>query len=376
MDSYPPLRFALVGAGANIAGQHFEAIGSTEGAVVAAVCDLDEGKASRLAERTGAPFYGDVDALLAEVRPDVVSVLTPHPFHASVAEAALAAGAHVLVEKPVAVTTSEADRMIAAAERAGRLLAVSFQHRFSPMTERLRSWVESGELGEVVRVEVTEPWLRTAAYFRAAAWRATWRGEGGGVLLNQAPHALDLLVHLLGLPARVTGLTRTVRHGIECEDTAHALLEWEGGAVGYFASATTEPETGRRLELVCDNAKVTVAGDSLHRTDIAPGLREHALSDPEPFGRPRFATREPEVLASGATHAPVYADLVAAIRQGGAPRCDGASGRMSLELANAIALSSWTGKAVELPLDRAAYDAALEERRSASLTGARSATEA
>src|SRR5690606_14289798 len=138
------------------------------------------------------------------------------------------------------------------------------------------------------------------------------------------------------LPARVTGLTRTVRHATECEDTAHALLEWEGGAVGYFASATTEPETGRRLELVCDRAKVTVAGDVLHRLDIAPGLREHAATDPEPFGRPRLTERAPEVLASGATHAPVYADLVAAVREGRAPRCDGAGGRASLELANAI----------------------------------------
>lgn len=365
MPTEPPLRFAVVGAGANIAEQHFRAIEATEGAFVAAVCDVDAGKAARLEERTGAPCYADVATLLAEVRPDVVSVLTPHPFHAPVAEAALAAGAHVLVEKPMAVTTSEADRMVAAAARAGRLLAVSFQHRFSPMTERLHAWTRSGELGEVVRVEVTEPWLRTAAYFRVAAWRATWRGEGGGVLLNQAPHALDLLTHLLGLPARVTGLTRTVRHATECEDTAHALLEWENGAVGYFASATTEPETGRRLELVCDRAKVTVAGDVLHRLDIAPGLREHAATDPEPFGRPRLTERAPEVLASGATHAPVYADLVAAVREGRAPRCDGASGRASLELANAIALSSWTGRAVELPLDREAYDAALEERRGA-----------
>lgn len=361
----PPLRFALVGAGANIAEQHLRAIAETPGAELVAVCDVDASKAARLVERTGAPFYADLAELLREVRPDVVSVLTPHPFHAPVAEAALAAGAHVLVEKPLAVTTSEADRMVTAAERAGKVLAVSFQQRFSPLTERLRAWVRSGELGDVVRVQVLEPWLRTAAYFRAASWRATWRGEGGGVLLNQAPHALDLLTHLLGLPARVTGLTRTTRHAIECEDTAHALLEWEDGAVGYFASCTTEPETGRRVELVCDRAKVTVSGDRLQRTDFEPGLREHALTDPEPFGRPRLVERPPETLAAGATHAAVYRDLVAAVREGRPPRCDGASGRMSLELANAIALSSWTGRPVDLPLDRGAYDAALAERRGA-----------
>src|SRR5690606_34981788 len=283
------LRFALVGAGANIAGQHLAAIEATPGAELVALCDVDAARAAPVAERTGAPLFADL-------------------------EAALAAGAHVLVEKPMAVTASEADRMVEAAERAGRVLAVSFQQRFSPLTERLKAWVEGGELGPVQRVEVVEPWLRTAAYYRVASWRATWRGEGGGVLMNQAPHALDLLTHLLGLPARVVGLTRTARHAIECEDTALALLEWESGAVGYFASTTTEPETGRRLELVCDRAKVVVNGDSLRRTDVEPGLREHALTDPEPFGRPRLVERPPETLAAGASHAAVYRDLVAAVR--------------------------------------------------------------
>lgn len=360
-----PLRVAVVGAGANIAEQHLTAIESTPGAELAAVCDVNPASEERLRARTTAPYFADLHQMLREVGPDVVSVLTPHPFHASVAEAALAAGAHVLVEKPMAVTASEADRMIAVAAEHGRVLAVSFQHRFSPMTERLHEWVHSGELGEIVRIEVTEPWLRTAAYFRVATWRATWRGEGGGVLLNQAPHALDLLTHLMGPPIRVTGLTRTVRHGTQCEDTAHALLEWEGGAVGYFASTTIEPETGRRLELVADRAKVVVEGGTLRRTDIEPGLREHALNDPQPFGRPRMAEREPETLAASATHAPVYQDLVAAIRSGKAPRCDGLDGRASLELANAIALSSWTGRSVALPLDRAEYDSALDEKRAA-----------
>src|SRR5690606_28147526 len=200
-----------------------------------------------------------------------VAVLTPHPSHAYLAAASLAAAAHVLVEKPMAVSTSEADAMIEAAALAGRLLAVSFQHRFSPMTERLHSLATSGDVGELLRIEVREPWLRTAAYFSRARWRATWRGEGGGVLLNQAPHALDLLCHLMGPPPRVTGMTRTQRHAIECEDCAHALLQWESGAIGYFSSSTTEPETGRRLELVGDRAKIVVDGSTLRRIDIVPG---------------------------------------------------------------------------------------------------------
>ncbi|HZJ10769.1 MAG TPA: Gfo/Idh/MocA family oxidoreductase, partial [Trueperaceae bacterium] len=316
-----PLRIALVGAGANIAGQHLAAIEANPDLELTAVCDVNTAARSRLAERTTAPFHADIETLLAESAPDIVAVTTPHPFHLPIAEAAFAAGAHVLVEKPMAVTASEADRMIAAAKRADRLLAVSFQQRFSPLTERLHEWVASGELGAVQRVAVSEPWLRTAAYFAITNWRATWRGEGGGVLLNQAPHALDLLTYLLGLPRRVTGLTRTARHGTETEDTAHALLEWEDGCVGYFHSSTTEPETGRRLELIADRAKVVAEGNLLSRTDFEPGLTHHAARDPEPFGRPRLVTWPPEELAFSATHVPVYADLVAAIREDRALRC-------------------------------------------------------
>jgi len=358
-----PLRFAVIGAGATIAPQHFDALAATAGASLVAISDPNPAVHARLAERTDAPFFQVADTLLRQAEPDVVVILAPHPFHAPLAEAAFSAGAHVLVEKPMAVAVSEADRMIAAAERAGKTLAVVFQHRFSPMTERLRAWVASGELGDVVRVSMSEPWLRTAAYFRASPWRATWRGEGGGVLLNQGPHALDLLTHLLGSPASVTGITRTAHHAIECEDTALALLEWESGAVGTFATSTTEPETGRRLELVTDRARILVEGTRLRRTDIRPGLSEHAATDPEPFGRPELTDRPEETLEAGASHALVYTDLVDAIRHGRPPRCDGAQGRMSLELANAIALSSWTQAPVTLPLDRAAYDDALAERR-------------
>lgn len=359
LNGSTPLTVGLVGAGANIAGQHLSAITAVEGLELVAVCDVDPAAEERLAALTPARFFSSVDDLLRTAEPDIVAITTPHPYHLPVAEKAFAAGAHVLVEKPMAVTASEADRMIAAAQRAERLLAVSFQQRFSPMTERLVEWLGSGELGTVQRALVNEPWLRTAAYFKKARWRATWRGEGGGLLLNQAPHALDLLTALMGLPSRVTGLTRTARHGTEAEDTAHALLEWEDGAVGYFHSSTTEPETGRRLEFVCDRAKIVAEGNRLYRTEYEPGLSEHAASDPEPFGRPRLHERLAEELSFAAGHAPVYADLAAAIREGRAPRCDGERGRASLELANAIALSSWTGRPVDLPLDRATYDEAL-----------------
>lgn len=363
MSTKQPVRLALVGAGAAIAGHHFAAIATEDRLALVAVCDVNSARREAVGAHTDAPFYTDLELMLQETQPDVVSVITPHPFHASVAEAALRAGAHVLVEKPLAVSVSEADRLVRVAAEADRTIAVSFQQRFAPMTERLRAWLQSGELGAVHRVSIHEPWFRTMAYFSAAPWRATWRGEGGGVLMNQAPHALDLITHLFGLPKRVVGLTRTAHHAIECEDAAHALLEWSSGAIGYFASSTFEPETGRRLEIMCDRAKVLVEGDQLRRWDYSASLSEHMTQCAEPFGSVIVSERPPEFLAASATHAAVYADLVTALAEGRAPRCSAEQGAMTLELANGIALSSWTGAPVELPLDRGAYDAALTQRR-------------
>ncbi len=335
------VRYAFIGGAAAIVDAHIEAMRALPIAIVG-MADID-------AER------GPVQAkkLLGEARPDAVVICTPHPFHAEQARASLGAGAHVLVEKPMAVDAADADSMIEAAERARRILAVNFQERFRPAVERARDFIARGELGDLVRVLSVEPWLRTAAYYRSSAWRGSWRGEGGGVLMNQAPHTLDILCHLLGMPARVWGMTRTRGHAIEAEDSAQAMLEYPNGGFGYVAVSTIESGTERRLEILGDRACVKL-----------PPLRGHIERAIEPFAQPRAQT-EPVTLppASASRHHAAHRSFYSAIRNGRPPWCDGKSGLMSLELANAITLSSFTEKPVSLPLDRTAYTRLLSDLR-------------
>jgi UDP-N-acetyl-2-amino-2-deoxyglucuronate dehydrogenase len=366
-------RIAVIGGAAGIAATHLEAIAALPDARLVGLSDLS---AERLAPRAAAvavPAFADHRAMLAELRPDLAVICTPHPSHAALALDCFAAGAHVLVEKPIAVSVGEADTMIAAAEAAGRTLAVSFQQRFRPEVELARAMVVSGELGELVRVLCVEPWFRSATYYRSAGWRGSWAGEGGGVLMNQAPHTLDLLCHLAGRPASVWGVTRTLQHAIETEDTAHALLEFPGGAPGYLFVTTAE--TGAQyLEVVGDRASLRLSGSGLTVTRFEPAQRAFLRESPEMFAAPTSSVEELRPEPTGPVgHQAVYRDLLDALAAGRAPRCDGAAARESLELANALTLSSHLGRAVALPIDRPAYDALLAELRAggASKGGAR-----
>ena len=213
-----------------------------------------------------------------------------------------------------------------------------------------------------MRVLCVELWFRTATYYRSAAWRGTWAGEGGGVLMNQAPHTLDLLCHLAGSPAKVWGWTRTLAHAIECEDTAQALLEYPNGAPGYLHINTVETGVRQRIEIVGDRAALELAGDRLTIQRFDPALRTHMASSPELFSAPAVGVETLEFPAGG-DHTAVYQDLHQAILAGRSPRVDGIEGRMSLELANAIIFSSYSGRAVTLPIDRAAYSELLADLR-------------
>jgi predicted dehydrogenase len=220
-----------------------------------------------------------------------------------------------------------------------------------------------------------EPWLRTSAYYRAAPWRGTWIGEGGGVLMNQAPHTLDILCHLVGAPRRVWGMTRTRAHAIEAEDSAQAMLEYPNGAFGYVAASTIEGGTDKRIEVVGDRACLRLVDDELTIVRFDPPLRDHIAQSPDPFGQPALRAETVDLPpASRSRHHAAHRSFLEAIRHGGAPWCDGKSGLMSLELANAIALSSHTERPVDLPIDRASYARLLADRRAAA--AARSAKSA
>lgn len=360
-EQTPTLRFAIIGCGGIIAPTHIKALRQVPNAQIAAMCDINPDTGAPRAAEVGCPFFTNHLDLLREIKPDVVTVCTPHPFHAPIAIDSFAAGAHVLTEKPMSVEVAEADRMIAAADAAGKILAVNFQQRFKPIIERARAIVDNGEIGSLVRVLVVEPWLRAFAYYKLSTWRGTWEGEGSAVLLNQSPHTLDLLCHLTGEPSKVWGWIRTLYHQIECEDTFQAMLEYPNGAPGYITSSTGEAGVPGRIQIVGDRGALEIVGDNLSVYRFTPALKEHLATCPEPFGQPDAAHEVLHLPGDAGGHLAVYLDLVAAITEGRQPRSSGREGLMSLELANAITLSSFVGRAVTTPLDRAEYKALLND---------------
>jgi predicted dehydrogenase len=360
------MRFGVIGVGANVFSMHAPAIRAS-GVELVGVADVNLAAAEQRAEELGCQFFGDHRELLSQTRPDAVAVLAPHPFHASIALDCLQAGVHVLVEKPIAVEVAEADRMIEAAARAGRLLAVNLQHRTRAEIRAARKLIDDGKLGDLQRIEMTAIWTRTASYYRLAGWRGTWRGEGGGVLMNQSPHTLDLVCHLAGQPTRVVAWNRTLFHQIETEDTSLAMFEWPNGALGSLLVSTAQAGEAERLEIAGTRGVLQLARGGLQFWQAESDLRDFLAHSPEPFGKPalRPVPVEIEQLAGSGEHRAIYANFVDAIERGTPLVADGAQGRLSLELANALIYSSATGEQVTLPLDRAAYSRLLDRLRTA-----------
>lgn len=314
------------------------------------VSDLNLELGEQRADELGCAFYADYQEMLAETQPEVAVILAPHPFHAELTIACLEAGCHVLVEKPMAVEAREADMMVRAAERAGRLLAVNFQQRLRGEVLAAKHYVDKGGLARVQHIDITRAWPRTKAYYSSATWRATWRGEGGGVLLNQAPHDLDLLCYFMGLPERVVAWTRNLLHDTETEDTVQGMLEWADGTLGSFHISTAEGGRDDRIELVGTGGVMRI-GQGVEVTRFEPDFAHYSETSPERLP----VTFEP--VSSQGTHLEIYRNLHESILGGVPLVCDGAAGRMSLELANAMILSSYTRREVELLLDRARYEA-------------------
>jgi predicted dehydrogenase len=358
-----PIRYAIVGLGAGVFKHHREALDLGTFELVGGADVRPEVKDR--ADELGVPFFADHETMLAETRPELVVVITPHPFHAPIAIHAMEAGCHVLVEKPIAVRVSEADAMIETADRTGRILALNFQQRCRGDIRTLKRIVDEGALGHIQHVEMTTAWPRTATYYRGGGWRATWKGEGGGVLMNQAPHNLDLLCHLFGMPKLVSAWSRTMLHSIEVEDTVHAMCEWPQGTLGSIHITTAEAGREERLEVIGTAGSVSVVDGKLIYKKLPGDFRETItqsnLTMPDVPAKAQPVTLE----AGDGDHMDIYRNLYEAIRNGAPLVADGREGRMSLDFANAMILSSHERREVELPTDRAAYD-----RLFAKLTGA------
>ena len=341
------IHVGLIGAG-NISGTHARAVSDIAGARIAAVQAPTLAHATQLAERHQAAAYDTLERLLDHRPLDMVIVGSPSGLHAEHGVAAAKRGLHVLVEKPIDVTVASADALIAEASRAGVTLGVIFQDRLKRDLARLKAIVDDGGLGAPLLATASVKWYRPPSYYQGSRWRGTRALDGGGALMNQGVHTVDLLVWLFGPVRRVFGKVATKRHAIEVEDTAVATLEFANGAVGTIEATTAAyPGYSRRLELTGSNGTAAIEGDALVALDLQQGSdlsRRSATAN----GRAKAENAASPVVSDVSAHRAVIEDFIRAMKDGARPCCDGADGRRSVEVIAAIYRASQIGAPVDV----------------------------
>jgi UDP-N-acetyl-2-amino-2-deoxyglucuronate dehydrogenase len=355
-----PLTFALVGCGTISHTQARALAGLPDLARLVACVDVDPAAAAKLAEECGAPVRAWTE-VLADPAVEAVSVCTPSGRHGEVALAALAAGKHVIVEKPMEVTPAACAALRDAARQAGRQLAVISQHRFDPASQAVHAALARGELGRIHLVDARVPWYRTQAYYDAGDWRGTWALDGGGCLMNQGIHTLDLLRWLAGPVVSVYAQARTAAHErIEVEDNLCATLVFASGAIGtLMASTSCLPGFPARLALHGTAGSAVIEGDNLallmrsgHETVTGQGAADHALQVAGGGTRGANAALAAGTARSvwqwGDAHAAQLADFVRAVREDRPPLVDGEAGYQAVALIDAIYRSARLGQPVTL----------------------------
>jgi len=323
------------------------------------------GRHARDAEFSGVPVFDEPNAMMRSGLIDAVLIATPHYQHTPLGIAALEAGLHLLLEKPVSVHKADCERIFAAHRDKRLVFAAMFNQRTDPKYIKLRELVQSGELGNIHRILWTiTDWFRTDAYYATGGWRATWAGEGGGVLLNQCPHQLDLWQWIFGMPSRVRAHCGFGRfHDIEVEDDVTAFMEYAEGTQGVFITTTGEAPGVNRLEVAAENGLVTVEGNTIRWQRNKVAVSEFRKKSSEPFGKPATETIEFVFPDTGAQHAGILANFANAIRFGEPPIAPAEEGVHSVELANAMILSGHCGETLGLPLDANAYPVFLESNK-------------
>ncbi len=292
---------------------------------------------------------GEIDALI---------IATPHYLHTSIGIEALKAGLHVLVEKPISVHKADCDRLMAAHKNPKQIFAAMFQMRTEPKYRKIKSLLDRGELGKIVRMSwLITDWYRTEAYYASGGWRATWKGEGGGVLLNQCPHNLDMVTWLLGQPAHVRGFCQLGRyHDIEVEDNVTAYLEWPNGATGVFITSTGEAPGTNRFEIAGERGKVVLENNKITFTRNEVSMLEFSRTCKAGFAKPDIWQADVPYESCSGMHVEVTQNFVDAILDGTPLIAPASEGTNSVELANAILFSSLEGRTIDLPLNGEAYE--------------------
>ena len=334
------MKVGILGGG-NISDTHARAALGIPGVEIAAVCGANRQKAERLAQAYGGVVYDVVERFLEHRPLDIVAIGSPSGLHASQAIAAIGHGLHVLSEKPLDVTTAKVDRVIAAADRGGVKVGVFFQDRLKPDIAAMKSTIASGRLGKPIFAGGHVRWYRPPEYYGASRWRGTYALDGGGALMNQAIHTVDVLQWLFGPVAQVGARTATRLHPIEVEDTAAAVLEFESGALGLIEATTSSyPGYARRIDVSGSEGTLILEGDRLVATDLR-GAADHPSTLP---AEPPPENAASATVSDSVPHQRIFEDFIRAIRDNAVPVCDAREARPSVAIIEAIYRSARSGK--------------------------------
>lgn len=356
------VRIGVIGLG-NMGKHHAASLeaGKIKRATLGAVCDSDP----VMMEPFKAPKFADSASLIRSGLVDAVLIAAPHYFHPPMGQDAFEQGLHVLTEKPLAVHVNAAKAFIQAADKAkDKKFGIVFHTRTNPVYSQMKQLVASGELGEITRVSwIITDWFRTEAYYASGGWRATWAGEGGGVLINQSPHNIDLLQWICGMPVRVRAFCKFGKyHAIETEDEVTAYMEFANGATGVFITSTGEAPGSNRFEIIGNKGKMTlVNGHQLQVIKNTIPADEFCRTSQTAYDAPPTTELKLPAMPEGGTHNEVIEKFAAAILDGTPLVAEAREGIHQVELSNAMLYSSITGKTVELPLDGDAMEAALKD---------------
>jgi predicted dehydrogenase len=356
------VRLGVVGIG-GMGGVHARMVldGKVSRCRLTAVCDADAG---RLADFDGkALTFTDSRAMVRSGEVDAVLIATPHYAHTTIGIDALEQGMHVLVEKPISVHKADCEKLLAAHRKRRQVFAAMFNTRTDPHYKKVKMLIEDGHLGELMRVNwIITTWYRTEAYFGAGGWRATWKGEGGGVLLNQCPHQLDMLQWLCGIPVKVRGFCGLgKRHDIEVEDEVTAYMEFKNGATGVFITSTGEAPGTNRLEIVGEHGRVVVEDGEVCFTRNEKSAIAFCKDAAGPFDIPDTWNIAIPAEGEGGQHREVMQNFTDAILDRTPLIAPAKEGINSVELANAILMSSLAGKSVDLPINGKAFERRLKK---------------
>lgn len=362
----PKVKVAVIGIG-NMGFSHASHIaeGKIAGLELVAVCDIDAAKLETVRGKLGdIAYYEDYHKLLDDHICDAVVIATPHYLHPPMSIEAFQKDYHVLCEKPAGVFTRNVREMNEAARKSGKVFALMFNQRTNPLYQKVRELVQSGAIGEPKRlVWIITNWYRTQAYYNSGSWRATWAGEGGGVLLNQCPHQLDLWQWIFGMPKSIYAQCAVGKwHDIEVEDDVTILAQYENGASACFITTTGEYPGTNRLEISGDRGKIVVEGDKLTFDKLEIPEREVNRTSDKGFADIDYTTEEIVVEDSGPAHVGILQNFANNILYGEELLSRGEEGIHGLTISNAAFLSAWTGKEIELPLDEDLFYKLLQER--------------